>query len=375
MKIGIDARVLMNEKYSGVSRYAFDLLSALFASDKKNEYVLFYNSRKAVKLPEFDFPNVAYRGFHWPNKIFNLFLNFFGWPKLDKLIGGCDIFFAPNLHFVAWSDQCRKAVAVHDLSFLAYPDFFTLKSRLWHKLILSKKILAQADAIMADSESTKRDLVELLKIPPEKIKVVYLGANIQAGKIAKEEILQKYNLPEKYFLFVATIEPRKNLAGAIEALKKLPGDVKLAVAGDWGWKCGQTKKTIKQENDKTNNVIFLGYVDESDKAALYQNAVALVYPSFYEGFGLPIAEAMALGCPVICGNNSSQGEVLGDAGLLVDPFNVSEIKQAMELMLTDGELRQELIKKGYQQAGKFSWQKTAAEYLGIFENLYKKIPE
>ncbi len=377
MRIGIDARVLMNKNYSGVSWYAFNILTALFESDHENEYVLFYNSNKSVSMPEFNQPNVSYKGFRWSNKAFNFCLNFFSWPKLDKLIGGCDVFFTPNLHFVSWSADCRKVIVVHDLSFLAYPQFFNLKQRLWHKLILNKKILAQADVIIADSESTKRDLIALLNIPQEKIKVVYLGMSrviptkATLRSVVEESlslinigVMKKLNLPEKYFLFVGTIEPRKNLAGAIKALEQLPADVKLAVAGQWGWKFDE-EKHLMENNDR---IIKLGYVEEAEKAELYQHAVALVYPSFYEGFGLPILEAMTLGCPVICGNNSSQGEVAGDAGVYVDPFNINEIKQAMELMLTDADFRQGCVARGYEQAKNFSWQKTAEQTREILEN-------
>ena len=170
-------------------------------------------------------------------------------------------------------------------------------------------------------------------------------------------------MPEKYFLFVSTIEPRKNLFGIIQAMKDLPEDVCLVVAGERGWKSAGrfliSKKKIK----------FLGYVNENDKWQLYREAIALVYPSFYEGFGLPILESMAAGCPIIAGNNSSQGEVLADCGLLVDPFNVVEISQAMNLMLTDEKLRQEFISRGLARSKEFSWQKTAREVLEIFENL------
>lgn len=364
MKIAIDARVLMAGKYSGVSWYAYNLINSLLMIDQENEYLLFINSSKQLELPEFKAPNVSYKRFNYPNKLFNLSLNFFGWPKLDHLVGDCEVFLAPNLHFVSWSINCRKVIIIHDLSFLAYPDFFNFKQRLWHKLILNKKILQQADVIIADSISTKNDLIGLLNIPAEKIKVVYLGGGDQLV-IDSATALQKFTLPEKYFLFVGTIEPRKNLIGVVQALIRLPADVKLVVVGDWGWK-NQTERRLMANNKR---VINLGYVSEIEKLALYSQAVALVYASFYEGFGLPIVEAMASGCPVIAGNNSSQGEVLGDAGLLVDPFNVTEISQAMELMLVDLDLRQEFIKRGKIQAGQFTWDKTARATLEILKSL------
>ena len=389
MKIGIDIRCLMNEKYSGVAWYTYNLIMALLKLDQANEYVLFYNSSKLVKLPAFDFTNIRPVGFRWPNKLFNLSLIFFGQPKLDRLIGGVDVFFTPNLHFVSWSNGCKKVAVVHDLSFLANPIWFTLKQRLWHKLILRNKILQEADIIIADSENTKDDLVDLLGVPAEKIRVVYLGVfvplpfrpepRIMRGEVEKSFLMQgipplaslarddkgvrvKHNLPDKYFLFVGTIEPRKNVLGIIKAWQKLNQEVGLVLAGDWGWKVAEVERLVVQNK----NIILLGYVPEEDKITLYQSAIALVYPSFYEGFGLPILEAMANGCPVICGNNSSQGEVLGDCGLLVNPDNLNEISHAIELMLTDENLRQDFISRGKERAKEFTWQKTASQVLEIF---------
>jgi len=381
MRIGFDIRCLMNKKYSGVSWYAFNLLNALLAIDQKNEYVLFYNSAKPVSLPKFAQPNARLVDFHWPNKLFNSLLIFFDWPKLDQLIGGCDIFFTPNLHFVSWSDRCKKIVVIHDLSFWVNPVWFTLKQRLWHKLILNTKIVQTADVIIADSYSTKNDLVDLLGIRPEKIRVVYLGMTNDQLPITNEifntklhdEILDKYHITHPFFLFVGTIEPRKNVLGIIKAWQKLNQDVGLVLAGNWGWKIGKMTNDqfpITNSNaEKNKKIKFLGYVPEEDKAALYQSATALIYPSYYEGFGLPILEAMASGCPVICGNNSSQGEVLGDCGLMVNSDNINEISRAMELMLEDGDLRQDFIRRGMERAKEFTWLKTAQQVLEIFEQL------
>ncbi len=366
MKIGFDIRCLMNKNYSGVSYYTFNLLKAIFALDKENQYLLFYNSSKKVDLPEFNQPNVKYVGFHWPNKIFNLALNFFNEPKLDKLIGGVDIFFAPNLHFVAWSENCKKVIAVHDLSFIRFPEFFNFKMRLWHKLILGKNILGQADMITADSENTKNDLIELLKIPVGKIKVVYLGVSDEFRVLAKDDIRlenarKKYNLPEKFILYLGTLEPRKNIESIIEAYNLLSNcDYDLVIAGGVGWKAKNIFKLAK-ENPK---IKFIGYIE--DRPALYNLASLFVYPSYYEGFGLPILEAMACGCPVIAGVNSSQGEVVGDAGLLVDPYNINEIKKAMEILLANNELRDDFIKRGLERAHEFTWEKTAKNILRIF---------
>lgn len=369
MKIGIDIRCLMNGRYSGVGWYAFNLLRNLFKLDRQNEYVLFYNSGKPVELPVWDYPNVKFCGFHYPNKLFNLSLNFFSRPYLDKLIGGADIFFSPNLHFSSVSSAGRSLVVVHDLSFLAYPRFFTLKQQLWHQLILKKNILSRAEMIVTDSQSTKQDLINLLGIKPEKIQVVYLGvsekyqAEIDTEELAR--VREKYQLPEKFFLSIGTIEPRKNLSSAIKALQRLGWPADLVVIGEEGWKCRPVKKLMAGQE----NIHQLGYLDEGDKPAVYGLAIGLLYPSYYEGFGLPILEAMASGCPVIAGNNSSQGEVLEDCGLLVDPYNLAEISTAIELLMTDGSLRNKLIGQGKARAKEFNWARTAREILNIFNQV------
>jgi len=163
-------------------------------------------------------------------------------------------------------------------------------------------------------------------------------------------------------LSVGTIEPRKNLLGAIKAMERLKWPAELVIAGEDGWKNKEVKKIIAGNP----HIHYLGYVDEADKPALYQLAQGLLYPSFYEGFGLPIAEALASGCPVIAGNNSSQGEVLSDGGLLVDPYNPAEIAEAIKILMNNEGLRDNLIERGRIRAKEFSWVKAAGQVLEIF---------
>jgi len=369
MKIGIDIRCLMNGNYSGVSWYAYNLLKNIFALDANNQYVLFYNSGKPVSLPEFKQSNVSYHGCRYPNKLFNLSLNFFDYPKIDSLIGGVDIFFVPNLHFISWSPRCKKIITVHDLSFLHFPEFFTVKMRLWHKLIIKKNILGQADLIIADSFNTKNDLIELLGVAAEKIKVIHLGIDQKYFTALSPDqlagIKKKYNLPDKFILSLGTLEPRKNLDGIIAAYKSLATDFSLVIAGGRGWKIKPADNLFFADK----RVRYIGYIDESDKPALYQLASLLIYPSFYEGFGLPLLEAMASGCPVIAGCNSSQPEVVTEAGLLVDPHDINEIKMALDGLLSNADFRQEMSAKGKQRAADFSWEKTAQETVKSFNEI------
>lgn len=364
MKIAIDVRCLMNNQYSGVSFYTLNLLKALFELDSSNEYILFYNSSKKPKMPTFEHPNVRYVGFNYPNKLFNLSLMLRGKPEIDRLIGDCDVFFVPNLNFLSLSGDCRKILTIHDLSFLQFPEFFNHKMRLWHKLVLKKMNLKHFDTIMADSQSTKNDIIDLLNIKPEKVKVNYLGVEEQFKQLESglDAVKQKYNLPERFILYLGTLEPRKNVESIIEAYNDLNHD--LVIAGGRGWKCQKIFKLAKNNP----RIRFVDYIDNEDKPSLYNLADLFVCPSYYEGFGLPLLEAMACGTPVIAGNNSSQIEVVGNAGILVDPYNINDIKEAIRTVLSDDDLRQYLVKRGLTRAKEFSWSKTAAEILEVFQN-------
>lgn len=384
MKIAFDARVLMDKHYSGVSQYSAKLLASILKLDKENNYSLFYNSykKKNINLEAFVAPNLKLKGLNYPNKIFNYFLQkVLHLPKLDKASGGVDIFFAPHLNFISLSDKTKFVITVHDLSFLRYPEFFSRRKNFWHKALHIKKLLQRAEAIVAVSNNTKHDLVELLDIDEKKIKVIYSGNNYEEEKELLNETesrdsnaLEKFSLTPGYILFVGNIEPRKNIINLIEAYNSLREEredlknVQLVLAGSPGWKHKNIYKS--QELSKyRDDIKFLGYVTDSEKSALYRQAGVFTYPSFYEGFGFPPLEAMAHSLPVVSSNVSSLPEVLGTAALLVNPFKSEDIKEALVMALEDKKLRASLIAKGRLRANLFSWENTAKEYLKLFENL------
>lgn len=379
MKIGLDMRTLMDARYSGVSEYTFNLTSEILKLDNHNEYRLFYNCfGECLNIPEFAGENVKVIKYNYPNKILNyLLFNFFNYPKIDKELG-VDLFFMPHINFIGLSGGAKSLLTVHDLSFLRYPEFFSARKNFWHKMINVKKLIRRFDRVVAVSENTKRDIMELCGVDGSKIKVIYAGVGEEYGKnVDEKKLLEakiKYNLPDKFILYLGTLEPRKNVDGIIRAYNEMRirnqklENVKLVIAGGQGWKSGKIYKEWERSEFK-DDIKFLGYADSKDKAYLYNLASVFVYPSFYEGFGFPPLEAMASGAPVIASYAASLPEVTGDAALMVDPYNIGDIARAMEVILTDESLKNKLVARGLERAKKFSWENTAREYLEILNNL------
>jgi len=376
MKIGIDIRTLLDARPSGVSEYVLNLLKEMFKLDTANEYRLFYNCfGDCPNLPEFKQANVKLIKYNYPNKVLNyLLFKIFNYPKLDKDLA-VDVFFMPHLNFIGLSVGAKSLLTVHDLSFLKYPEFFSARKNFWHRLVKAKKLLKRFSLVIAVSENTKRDIMELGGINPDKVKVIYSGVGEEYKKLplinyqfSVKRVRDKYNLPERFILYLGTIEPRKNVDGIIRAYNQLRvmscelRDYKLIIAGARGWK----SENIYREWDKSafkNDIKFLGYVEPDDKIYLYNLASVFIYPSFYEGFGFPPLEAMACGVPVVASFASSLPEVVGDAALMVDPYNINDLAGALEKVLVDENLKNKLIARGLEQAKKFSWRETARAYL------------
>jgi glycosyltransferase involved in cell wall biosynthesis len=385
MKIGIDIRTLMDRHYSGVSEYVFNLVNNLLDIDLENEYFLFYNSAHDIsgRIPNFSSPRVKVVYTRYPNKIFNYFLQkLFKQPKIDEILGGVDIFLSPHINFLALSDYCQKVLTVHDLSYLRHPEFFSRRKNFWHSSIDVKKMVKKFDKIVAVSENTKNDLMELAETQHEKVKVIYAGVPSDYRPLPINDSLvkavkEKHDLPEKFILYLGNIEPRKNISGLIKAYNNLRRDnlelkdVKLIVAGATGWKIDDTFSEL-QASPYYNDIKFLGYIDREDKPALYNLATVFIYPSFYEGFGFPPLEAMACGLPVITSNISSLPEIVGNAALTVDPYNISALSQALKEVITNLPLHDELVEQGIIRASAFNWRQTAQNYLEIFKELHEK---
>jgi glycosyltransferase involved in cell wall biosynthesis len=382
MIIGIDIRMLARGMRTGVEEYTTNLLANMLSLDENIKYKLFYNGYKKIKL-NYDWlklPNVELKQHRIPNRFLDVSLYLFSYPKIDKLLKEVDVFFSPHIFLSSVSNKCKTVTTFHDLSFEKYPEFYSYNKNYWHSSMNPKKQACKADKIIAVSESTRDDLVGLYNINPEKIKVIYSGVN-QESRIKNQEsrileIRKKYNLPEKYILYLGTLEPRKNIIGLIRAFESLKNknrrpapdespsedNYKLVIAGSKGWLYKDIFKAAKNSSVK-NDIIFTGFVDDEDKSILYSRAELFVYPSFYEGFGFPPLEAMACGTPVITSNFSSLPEAVGDAAIMINPYNLDELCRAMETVLNDDKLKNTLIEKGFEQAKKFSWQKCARETL------------
>lgn len=383
MKIGIDIRCLSEGRRTGVEEYSLNLLEKILKEDSDNKYVLFLNSWKKPKL-EIDFlknhKNVELKISRFPNKILNFFLWYFDWPKLDKLIGGVDVFFMPNLNFVALSPKVKLILTVHDLSFEYYPETFSWKRRLWHIFINPQKIIRRADKVLAVSDSTRNDLIGFYKINPAKVETVYNGVGEVFGRIDRNDpkllrIKEKYALPFNFILFLGTFEPRKNIGGIVRAYERMRQEggsqlekYKLVIAGSEGWKSAKLKREIKKSS-LAKDIYQVKFIDEEDKVFVYNLAALFVYPSFFEGFGLPPLEAIKCGVPVIVSDNSSMVETVGEAGILTDAFSADEIALAMKEFLIDKDLKKEFYPAGIRQAQKFTWTKAAKKFLEIVKKI------
>lgn len=384
MKIGIDIRCLSEGKRTGVEEYTLNILENIFSLDKSNEYVLFLNSfsKPRIDLEQLrKYPNVSIRQFYFPNKLLNFSFWYLRWPKIDKMLGGVDVFFMPNINFAAFSKKVKVILTIHDLSFEYYPETFSLKRRLWHAFINARRLAKIADKVIAVSVSSKNDLVSTYAIEPEKVAVIRsgVGENFQemdgnnAKLIATKE---EYGLPYYFILFLGTLEPRKNIIGLVRAYNRLRSlnnpeldRYKLVIAGVAGWKHEKIYKEIL-DSRYCEDIILTGYVCDFDKEYVYNLASLFVYPSFFEGFGFPPLEAMACGVPVIASNNSSLPEIIGSGGVLIDPDKPDELYAAIKTVLLNKDLQENIRKKGLEQARKFRWSRAAEEFLEMIKSNY-----
>ncbi len=355
MLIGIDGNEANVEKRVGSNIYSYQLLQALSRLEAK--IVVYLKEKPLDDLPR--------KTDHWqykavgPKKFwtqFGLPLNlFFHQPKPD-------VFFTPGHYLPRWC-PCPMVMSIMDLSYIYFPEMFK-KRDLWQLRRWTASSVKKAKRILTISKFSKNAIIDYYHLDPKKVVITYPGLKMTKNK--KKVDLKKYNVEGDFLLYVGTLQPRKNLNKLIEAFSRLSNkDLKLVIVGKKGWLYKEIFEKVKKLN-LTKKVIFTGFVPDEHLPAFYQKAQCFVLVSLYEGFGLPALEAMHYGCPVVISDVSSLPEVVGEAGVLVDPNKTEEIANGIEKAIKN---REELIEKGYQQAKKFSWEKCARETLKVLKEV------
>ena len=370
--IGLDYRPAL-ARMTGVGRYVSGLAGALSRLDAENEYILFSSSlRERARIDRFP-DNFRLVDRKVPVRILNWAWHRLGWPPLDSLVGQeLDITHSPH-PLILPSRRARTVVTIHDLFFYRHPEMTGAEIRRDYAPLV-KKHAARADAVIAVSEATAVDVEKELGVSRERIHVIHNGLDVEKPSpqpAAEDEIASRYDLPERFLLFVGTIEPRKNLSKLLEALRILVGrgwDGVLLMAGGAGPDDHEFQEAVAGFV-LDRRVRMLGYVPPSDLSVIYQRAHTLVNPSLWEGFGLPPLEAMAYRVPVVVSELPAHREMAGDAACYVDPENPDSIADGIERVWNDDRLREELIEEGSQRVSLFTWGETARKTLALYRQL------
>lgn len=376
LNIGIDASFIHGEN-TGTGEYTKQLIKHLIKLDKKNSYTIFpfftyiYNScfkSYDPKLPR----NFQLYWKNVPKKIIDIF-----WNKMymfrSLYLPRFDIFHSTTFTIPPASAYAKLIFTIYDVSFYTHPQFH-LKENIKHCLTGTKTAVRKADVIIAISDHTKKDLIKYFDCPENKIKVTPLACDkifykkINTGE--KNKVLLKYKVGNSFIFHLGSLEPRKNTMGLIKAYRLLPKKLQekyqLIIGGGKGWLNSAVHDYIRKYN-LSGNIKIIGYIENDDLPIFYQMAKCFVYPSFYEGFGIPPLEAMASGCPTLVSNNSSLPEICKNGAIYCKPNNIEDISKKMEQLLTTN--NDALIKKAKEQAKKFSWDKTVDQTLRIYENI------
>jgi len=375
MRIAIDYTAAVRQR-AGVGRYTRGLVQALLRLDQANRYTLLIatGGLKGIPItPEGrDLPPYKVCPLPLSDRLLTILWHRLRLPLYaDLLVGGADLFHSPDFTLPPLY-RARGIVTVHDLTFIHYPDCAARNLVRYLNRVVPLAV-HRACLVLADSESTKRDLVTLLGVPPQKVRVVYAGVGPEfrpVDKVALETVRARYGLTFPFLLSVGTLEPRKNYGRLLQAFVRSRAcqawpELRLVIVGGKGWLYQEIFQTVHRLH-LADRVVFPGFIADADLPALYSLAVAFVYPSLYEGFGLPVLEAMACGTPVVCSRAASLPEVVGEAALLVDPLDVDDLARALEQVVTDAALRQELRERGLAQAARFTWEAAAQQLLAAY---------
>lgn len=378
MHIAIDYTPAVHQR-AGIGRYTRGLVDALTRLDAENEYkLLVLGQAGAHFVPTGLPPNFRLRYAPLSDRWATLLWHRLNLPlPVEIFSGGADLFHGPS--FTLPPSFTPSLLTVHDLSFLRHPQGAHPALLAWLTKAVPRS-LRRARHVLADSKSTRADLIDLMHIPAQQITVIGAGVEERfrpmSDPVTLAQVRARYQLPERFVLSVSTLEPRKNFTGLIAAFDRLtdtasPGpmsDLHLVIAGGKGWLYDDIFAAA-EESPVRDRIHFPGFVADQDLPALYSLAALFAFPSHYEGFGIPVLEAMACGTPVVCADNSSLPEVAGDAALLVEATDTDGLAKAMHRLLVDISLREKLILHGYQQAGKYSWEEPARRLLKVYQRV------
>jgi len=388
MHVVIDARYV-SRLQSGVGHYTQRLVGGLAAIDRRNRYTcLVVEGAPDLPIPEPDVPRFA----RWPTRVSfenhlagDLWLLVYLPLRLRRL--ATDVYHGPAVFLPLVKLGYRTVVTIHDLVSFLFPRTVPRKYALYMRL-MTRLAVRSADRIIAVSGATRDDLTRVLRVPDDKVAVIHEAVApefaIPQDAAAVEAVLGRYGIRRPYCLFVGNLEPRKNLSRLMEAFGLLRArDVRgpdgtaapqLVLAGTRGWLYNGIFTDVAARGG-AGDIVFTGYVPAADLPALYAASACFVFPSLYEGFGLPVLEAMAAGTPVVASQVGAIPEVAGDAALLVDARRPAELAEAMESVLTDRTLRARLVTRGRARASLFTWEAVARDTLAVYESAHGRVPD
>ena len=376
MKIGIDISQTAF-RGSGVDRYTRTLIDALLTYDKKSEYIFFYTSMRVPLDPiirkQIQPPHLL-KEFRFPPTFISFLWNGLHVAPIERFVENVDVFVTSD-----WVEppatHAIKVTTLHDMAAYRFPQaahprtgFDVARMAILPNIVAQQKrrhhwVTRESKGIFADSTFTKNEAIALLKLPQDRLYVLYPAVEIVAKACPWDQVKEKYKIMRSYILTVGKREPRKNIEVLAKAfLAAGLKNTELFVVGDKGWDV--------EEDHRTQGIQFLGYVPDEELAALYSHALCFVYPSLYEGFGYPVIESMGYGCPVATSDTSSLAEVAAGAALLFDPTDASSITQSLKSLATDAALRKELVKKGFERFHNFSKKQFADNFVRIVSEIY-----
>ena len=371
VNIGIDYTAALKQS-GGIGRYTRGLITTLAQLDRQNRYLLMHTPDSPLDgLRVFEScPNFGHRSYPLPERWMTI-----GWHRaylpvpVELFTGPVDLFHSPNF-ILPPVRRAKTLLTVHDLSFIRHPQGAVDKLRRWLEQVVPRS-LERADHVLADSASTKQDLIELFNIPAADITVVGAGVEPRfrpiTDAIELERVAAKYRLPPKLILSLGTLEPRKNFTGLIKAFSQSPvrETHHLVIAGGKGWLYDDIFAEAAA-SPVTDRIHLIGFVADEDLPTLYSLADVFAYPSHYEGFGIPVIEAMACGTPVVCADNSCLPEVAGSSAVQIPATDIEALDGALHRLTTDQTLRSHAITEGFVQAQKFNWPAAAQRLLTVY---------